>query len=60
VEDYIRKILGTCIVPADKAIDQVVAECFELYSNAKATVVANMHFTYNPSQVLPITQAARE
>jgi hypothetical protein len=60
VEDHIRKILDTCIVPADKTIDQVVAECFELYHNAKATVVANMPFTYNSRQELLITQAAED
>ncbi|KAL9564004.1 hypothetical protein ACKAV7_011864 [Fusarium commune] len=52
VEDYIREILDTRMVPADKTIDQAVAECFELYRNAKATVAANMPATYNSSQAL--------
>ncbi|KAF5694676.1 C6 transcription factor [Fusarium mundagurra] len=50
VEDHIREILDTRIVPSNKSIEQVVAECFELYRNAKATIAANMPATYNSSQ----------
>ena len=52
VEDHIKQMLETGIVPADKAIDQALAECYDLYHNAKATVAANMPVTYNSSQAL--------
>ncbi|KAK2931558.1 hypothetical protein FoTM2_009070 [Fusarium oxysporum f. sp. vasinfectum] len=47
-----QEILDTRIVPSDKTIEQVVAECFELYRNAKATIAANMPATYNSSQAI--------
>ncbi|KPM35078.1 hypothetical protein AK830_g11497 [Neonectria ditissima] len=46
VEDHIREILDTAMVPADHSIDQALAECFALYHRAKATVLANKPVTY--------------
>lgn len=48
VEDHIKELLDTGIAPADLAIDQILAGCFDLYQNAKATVASNMPVTYNP------------
>lgn len=48
LEDHIRELLDTGLVPADKAIDQVLAECFDVFQEAKSTVKANMPVTYNP------------
>jgi hypothetical protein len=52
LEDHIRELLDTGLVPADKTIDQVLAECFDIFQEAKATVQANMPVTYNPGQGL--------
>ncbi|KAF7560603.1 hypothetical protein G7046_g3542 [Stylonectria norvegica] len=52
VEDHIKEILETGIVPADNAIDQTLAECFDLFHNAKVTVGANLPVTYNSSHAL--------
>ncbi|KAM5348154.1 hypothetical protein ACJ41O_007978 [Fusarium nematophilum] len=52
VEDHIRELLTTGLVRADKSLDQVLAECYDLYHDAKATVAANMPVTYTPSQTL--------
>ncbi|KAF4977465.1 hypothetical protein FZEAL_6029 [Fusarium zealandicum] len=52
VEDYMRKLLTTGLVRADLTVDQVLAECYDLYHTAKATVEANMPATYSPSQAL--------
>ncbi|KAK7418549.1 hypothetical protein QQX98_003894 [Neonectria punicea] len=50
VEDHIREILDTAMVPADHSIDQALAECFDLYHHAKATVLANKPVTYTKSK----------
>lgn len=45
--DHIRELLDTGLAPPDRAIDQLLAECFDLYQEAKATVQANLPMTYN-------------
>lgn len=52
LEDHIRELLDTGLVPVDKTIDQVLAECFDIFQEAKATVQANMPVTYKPGQGL--------
>jgi hypothetical protein len=52
VEDHIRETLDTSLVPADYAIDQVLAECFDMFQRVKSTVTANLPMTYTPSQAL--------
>lgn len=49
VEDHIREILDTAMVPANHTIDQALAECFDIYQHAKATVLANKPMTYTTS-----------
>lgn len=46
VEDHIREILDSGIAPDDLSTEQVLAECFDLYRDAKATVTANMPDNY--------------
>ena len=50
LEDHIRELLDSGLVPADRAIDQVLADCFDRLQDAKATVEANMPVTYNSKQ----------
>lgn len=52
LEDHIRELLDTGLAPADRAIDQILAECFDLYTEAKLTVQANMPVTYNSRNAL--------
>ncbi|KAH8735804.1 hypothetical protein BGZ61DRAFT_526835 [Ilyonectria robusta] len=49
VEDHIREILDTAMVPTNHTIDQALAECFDMYQHAKATVLANKPMTYTTS-----------
>lgn len=46
LEDHIKEILDSGIAPADQAADQILAECFDLYQDAKATVSANLPANY--------------
>lgn len=46
LEDHIKEILDSGIAPADQATDQILAECFDLYQDAKATVCANLPANY--------------
>ncbi|WQF83540.1 hypothetical protein CDEST_08554 [Colletotrichum destructivum] len=52
VEDHLKKILDTGIVPEDMSVDQALIHCFDLYQEAKKTVSANIPATYTPSSVL--------
>jgi hypothetical protein len=52
VEDYLKEILDTGLVPANQTLDQVLADCFDKFSEAKQTVAANVPSTYTPSSVL--------
>ncbi|KAL2208987.1 hypothetical protein CC79DRAFT_1367191 [Sarocladium strictum] len=47
VEDHIRGILEARLAPADEELDQVLSECFDMFSQAKATVAANLPPSYN-------------
>ncbi|KAK0390983.1 hypothetical protein NLU13_0485 [Sarocladium strictum] len=47
VEDHIRGILEGRLAPADEELDQLLAECFGMFSQAKETVSANMPPSYN-------------
>ncbi|CEJ84914.1 hypothetical protein VHEMI03614 [[Torrubiella] hemipterigena] len=46
VEDHIKEILDSGIAPAGLTAEQILAECFELYRDAKLTVTANMPDNY--------------
>ncbi|KAL6698323.1 hypothetical protein J3F84DRAFT_268490 [Trichoderma pleuroticola] len=48
LEDHIKEILDSGIAPADQTADQILAECFDLYQDAKATVSANLPANYMP------------
>ncbi|KAH7165467.1 hypothetical protein EDB81DRAFT_877848 [Dactylonectria macrodidyma] len=52
VDDHIREILDTAMLPANYTIDQALAECFDLFQHAKATVLANKPVTYTTSRGL--------
>ncbi|WYZ46325.1 hypothetical protein EsH8_IX_000550 [Colletotrichum jinshuiense] len=60
VEDHLKKVLDTGIVPENMSVDQVLIHCFDLYQEAKQTIAANIPATYTPSSVLQSGQRAPE
>lgn len=52
LEDHVKEILDSGIAPVGHSTDQVLAECFDVFREAKATVAANMPVNYNSRQVL--------
>lgn len=59
LEDHIKEILDSGIAPADQSNDQILAECFDLYQDAKATVSANLPANYMPRITQQGTQRPR-
>ncbi|POR37999.1 Uncharacterized protein TPAR_01800 [Tolypocladium paradoxum] len=57
LEDHIKELLECGIAPADETTDQVLAECFDTFREAKATVNANLPAAYNSRKAL---QAGRQ
>ncbi|KAM0541510.1 hypothetical protein ACHAO7_010490 [Fusarium culmorum] len=53
VEDHIREILVTGLVRAEKSVNEALAECYDHYRHAKATVEVNVPTAYIPSQSVP-------
>ncbi|UNI21619.1 hypothetical protein JDV02_007595 [Purpureocillium takamizusanense] len=47
LEDHIKELLDSAIAPANMTTDQVLAECFDRFREAKATVAANLPVNYN-------------
>lgn len=47
VEDHVREILEGRLAPVDQDLDQILFECFDMFSEAKATVADNLPATYN-------------
>lgn len=50
LEDHIKEVLDSSIAPADQTTEQILAECFDLYRDAKATVAVNMPANYAARQ----------
>ena len=48
VEDFLKEVLDSGLIEADKTVDELLAECFSKYQDAKATVQANVPATYMP------------
>lgn len=47
VEDHVKELLDSGIALTSQATDQIIAECFDLYRDAKMTIAANMPANYN-------------
>lgn len=54
VEDHIKEILDSGIAPAELTPEQIIAECFDLYQDAKATVNANLPDNYRSRQTTAV------
>lgn len=52
LEDYVKELLDSGIAPFEQTTDQILAECFDLFREAKATVNANMPVNYNSRKAL--------
>lgn len=60
VEDHIKELLDSGIAPAELSLEQILAECFDLYQDAKATVTANMPENYRTRQTLPVRRQEQD
>ncbi|KAI0020533.1 hypothetical protein F4780DRAFT_779429 [Xylariomycetidae sp. FL0641] len=49
VEEQIKEVIDTGIVPADFSISDVLAGCFDLFHEARQTVQSNIPASYTPS-----------
>lgn len=56
IEDHIKEILDSSIAPAGQPAEQVLAECFDLYRDAKSTVAVNLPANYASKQMLQPTK----
>ncbi|XWW95440.1 hypothetical protein V2A60_003399 [Cordyceps javanica] len=54
VEDHIKELLDSGIAPAELSLEQIIAECFDLYQDAKATISANLPDNYRQRQTTPV------
>lgn len=52
VEDHLRELLDAGLCPANMTLDQVLADCYARFQEAKKTVQANVPTTYTPSSQL--------
>ncbi|KAG5955073.1 hypothetical protein E4U57_003765 [Claviceps arundinis] len=56
IEDHIKEILDSGIVPAGQSAPQVLAECFDYFRDAKTTIVVNLPANYSSKQSLRATK----
>ncbi|KAM0669925.1 hypothetical protein ACQRIU_000320 [Beauveria bassiana] len=54
VEDHIKELLDSGIAPLSLSPEQIIAECFDLYQDAKATMEANLPDNYRNRQTTPV------
>lgn len=54
LEDHIKELLDSGIAPVDMTTDQILAECFDRFREAKATVAANLPVNYNTRATLQL------
>ncbi|KAG6092833.1 hypothetical protein E4U30_004883 [Claviceps sp. LM220 group G6] len=54
IEDHIKEILDSGIVPAGQSAPQVLAECFDYFRDAKTTIVVNLPANYNKQSLRAI------
>ncbi|KAI1877249.1 uncharacterized protein JN550_001321 [Neoarthrinium moseri] len=60
VEQYLKEIIDTRLVPADDTIVEVLASCFDKFSDARQTVQNNIPASYAPSAITPATLKAMQ
>lgn len=51
VEEYLKEIIDTRLVPVDNDIMEVMAACFDKFQTARQTVQQNVPASYTPSAV---------
>ncbi|KFA67662.1 hypothetical protein S40285_00901 [Stachybotrys chlorohalonatus IBT 40285] len=60
LQDNIKELLESRMVPADQTIDQVLARCFHQYQESKTTVTANMPASYTSRNHQPQAATSRQ
>ncbi|KAK7216383.1 hypothetical protein V2G26_004386 [Clonostachys chloroleuca] len=48
VQDHIKELLDSRMAPEDLDLDQVIAECFDMYQEAKSNAMSARPLTYGP------------
>ncbi len=58
VEDHVRAIVDTALVPAGEGVNEVLAGCFARYRAARQSVENNMPASYTPASAAAAAAAA--
>ncbi|KAI1499687.1 hypothetical protein F5X99DRAFT_430416 [Biscogniauxia marginata] len=53
LEEHLKSIIDTALVPADKSIHEVLADCFDMFRAARQTVQDNIPASYKSSTSNP-------
>lgn len=59
LEEHLKSIIDTSLVPADQDINEVLAGCFDMFRDARQTVQNNIPATYTPVPPSGKTTVAR-
>ncbi|OTB05456.1 hypothetical protein M426DRAFT_260613 [Hypoxylon sp. CI-4A] len=59
LEEHLKSIVDTALVPADKDINEVLAECFDMFRDARQTVQNNIPDSYTAVPKTPATTASK-
>ncbi|KAG6006302.1 hypothetical protein E4U21_007184 [Claviceps maximensis] len=59
IEDHIKEILDSSIAPTGRNAAQILGECFDLFRDAKATIVVNLPANYASKQLLRMNKSQK-
>jgi hypothetical protein len=57
LEQHMKSIIDTALVPVNENINEVLAGCFEKFENARQTVQNNIPASYTPAALAAPTPA---
>ncbi|CAI6088567.1 unnamed protein product [Clonostachys chloroleuca] len=60
VQDHIKELLDSRMAPEDLDLDQVIAECFDMYQEAKSNAMSARPLTYGPRYGLAARGVGRQ
>lgn len=49
IEEHLRSIIDSRLVPADDSVNEVLADCFAKFQDARQTVIENIPASYIPA-----------
>ena len=62
LEEHLKSIIDTALVPADQDINEVLAGCFDMFRDARQTVQNNIPASYTavpPSSKTPASRVSK-